>query len=265
MNSPFMGAGGGGASFAGAPQLSAVAPAPVAQTPVSPAPPASVPSGIVPGAPADGVTPNPADATNAFSNTAAATEGQTPLDEYSKIYDNKETPQGQQVPDVLAATIGEFNTAAGKLDFTRGIDPALAEKALGGDPESLLLMMNNVARNAFAQSSYSSSQITKNALDTRMEGVTKSLPEMLRKQQANAGLIDNNSNLSHPAVQPIVHAVQAQIAKQFPEATAAELQAHTMKYMQSVGTLFNPSTEAGGNTGQLPEGDTGEGWTDFFS
>lgn len=265
MNNPFGGAGGGGAGvgFAGAPQLTAPsAPTQAAPTPQSPAPAAS---GIVPGMSVDGVAPNPADQNNGMGNTAPATGGQTPLDEYSKMYDtkpvgdeNKSTP-----PDVLAASISDYAAAAGKLDFTRGIDPELSTKALAGDPVALMEMMNGVARNAFAQSSYSAGQVTKSALESRLNEVRGSIPEMVRMQQAKAGMLDANSALKHPAAQPLVQAVQAKIAQQFPEATPAEIQNHTLTYLREVGGLFNPASA--GNPEQLADGDNAtDGWDSFF-
>ena len=263
MNTPFSGGGAtGGVSFGGAPQLTQ-APAAAAQAPPTPQTPAPASSGIVPGMVVEGATPNPADLNNGMGNTAPATGGQTPLDEYAKLYDNKPTDKGAATPpDVLAAPMTDYQTAAGKLDFTSGLDPEVAKAALGGDVESLMTLINGAARNAFAQSSYSSSQVTKAALNTRMDSMKAGLPEMLRKQQANSGIVDNNAALKHPAVQPLVQAVQSQLAQQYPEATPQELEAHTVKYMQGMSSLFAQAPE----DTQLPEGATAdEGWDDYFN
>ena len=274
MNNPFGQPGGGGSpiQFAGAPQLTQ---APVQQAPAitPPATPGGTPqttpplatSGVVPGMPVEGMTPNPADATNGMGNTADAVGGLTPLDEYSKLYDNKPIDKGAApAPDVLAAPITDYQAAAGKLDFTKGLDPEVATKALAGDVESLMSLINGAARNAFAQSSYSASRVTKSALDTRMDSMKASLPEMLRKQQANSGIVDGNAALKHPAAQPLVQAVQARLAEQYPEATAQELQAHTVKYMQNISGLFNAPAP---DDGQLPDGTSAEddAWDTYFN
>lgn len=267
-NNPFMPAPNGGVPMGGMGQPQTQVP-PVAPVPTAPQPAPQVTqpqSGIVPGMPAQTAPVNPADGNNGLQNTAPATEGGSPLDPYKDLYNNKnsgkEKGNGDPQQDILDATLEDYQSTAGKLNFTQNLDSELVGKALGGDQEAFLNVINAATQNAYAQAAYAGSQVTRTALDGRINTLKDGIPEQIRTASANAGLLEGNSQLQHPAVQPLVTALQAQFAKQYPEATPADLQKHTITYLQNIGMSVNPDTSQQQAQSDSP---AEESWGDFFT
>jgi len=177
------------------------------------------------------------------SATPAKTEGEAfPLAGFEKMWENTNTGKGQ-MPS-LNADPAKISEAAKKIDFSKGIDPALLQKAVGGDVNALAEALNQAAQNAFSIATQASTHLVDKHVSAASEYMRSELPGQFKSFQAQDGLLTENPRLANPAVQPLIQVIQAQLAQQFPQATAAELRQHAQKYLSGVVSAISPEGSA---------------------
>ncbi len=230
-----------------------------------------VQSAAVPGTTVEGVVQSTTDNNTNFDQTPAATGGESPMDTWKDLFDNdKQDKEGgdknaNNEPDILSTSMADYDTVSGKIDFTAGLD---LEKAKGilenNDVAGLMELLNAVGQKAFAQSSYSSSQVTKAALDSRMTGLKDNvIPDMLRSSQTSNHGANTVPDLNHTAVAPMITALQQQFLKSNPTATPEHINTEIRKYLVEVGKLA-----AGPESSNLDSEKDNVGandWSDYFS
>lgn len=154
----------------------------------------------------------------------------SPLDPYAKLYDTVNIPGQTGVPQLNAdaAKIGEV---AKTLDFAKTIDPALAQKALAGDVQAFIQVIDAAAKQSFIAATQATSHLVDRQTSATVQHMQKNLPGELKRFQSAETLLAGNPQLSHPAAQPLLSVIQTQLANQFPQATAAELATHAQSYL----------------------------------
>lgn len=122
--------------------------------------------------------------------------------------------------------------AAGKIDFTTHLDPAMLDKASKGDTASLAQLINKAAQVGYAHAATASVNITKAALTAQAESFeTKYAPKMFRDASITDAVSQQVALASDPAAAPIVEAVKRQLGAKFPTASPAEIADMTNTYM----------------------------------
>lgn len=237
----------------------------------TPAPaPTNNPSGAAnPGQPLPGVDPNnPTVPSGTPAPTPANPPAQTPAPAPASPFDGLQdiwqtpanpTPEEPIIPNVDPAKLME---AAGKVDFTKSITPEILQKIQAGGEgasQAFLTAMNSVAQTAFAHSAMATTKIVEQSLGRQAEKFNKDLPSQIRKLSANESLLAENPLLSNPAVQPLVVALQEQLVRKNPQATAGEIQTQINNYFGALGKAFNPDKPAASQSGKKEED-----WSAFF-
>lgn len=146
------------------------------------------------------------------------------------------------------AKVGE---AAAKIDFTKVIDPAMAQKALSGDMASFMQVLNKVSQAGFAQAVTASGLMAQESAKRTGTSVQAALPEFLRQQQAG-NLAAESPFFMDPATKPLIEAIQQQVAIAYPNASAADLGKYTKnyfaamakEYVASEGNVISPAPKA---------------------
>ena len=187
-----------------------------------------------------GTPPNPgADPANQNLNTAPA----SPLDQFKDLWQTNPANTAA-TPDLNAPVFNvdpvKLFDAAKKIDFTRSISPEIVQKALSGDAEAFSAAINAAVQQSYAQSSHLTTQMIEQALKQNNTKITGLLPSAFKSLQVNEGLSANPA-FQHPAAKPIVEALQAQFTKQYPHASAADIQKYALEYLNGFAQAVSPA------------------------
>lgn len=193
-----------------------------------------------------------------------AAEGDaSPLANFADLWEAKpvgDTPTFSPNFNFDASKVGE---AAAKLDFTKVIDPAMAKKAMGGDMEAFMQVLNKVSQAGFAQAVTASGLMAQESAKRTGSSVEAALPEYLR-QQAAGNLNSENPFFQNPVVKPLMQAIQAQVAIKYPNASPAELSKYTQDYF--AGMAKELVSSEGNVISAKPKAPAGEtDWSGFLA
>lgn len=153
------------------------------------------------------------------------------LAEMQKVWQTPTTADGKPLTpqaDPLSQQLFNFdpkqvNEAAAKLDFTSGINPELAGKALGGDATALLDLINQSVQKAFVASTLNTGNLLNDGFTRHGKNIDAALPTRLRNH-AVATSASEDPVLSHPAVAPMVNSMKLMIAAKDPSLTPQQVQ-----------------------------------------
>jgi hypothetical protein len=137
--------------------------------------------------------------------------------------------------------------SARKVDFAKSLTPEiLAKAAAGGEAgvAALVAAMNSVAQTGYAQSAIATTKIVEQALKKQQEKFDAALPNLVKKHSANESILANNPIFSNPAIQPLVGALQEQLVRKNPNATAKEIETQVGDFFQALGAQFAPASKA---------------------
>lgn len=198
-----------------------------AQAPAAPVTPGNIPA-------------NP-DTNNANNTPGAEDKTKTPFDQFGELWQNDPNKKAPGTEPIFSVDPQKLQESAGKVDFTKVISPELLQDIqAGGEKASAAFAqgLNKVAQQVYAQSAYASTQLVEQAVQKATENFAAKIPEILKRQQVNANLKDENPLFKHPAIAPLMSAVESQLVAKHPDATTAEIQAMAKDYMSGLGDLF---------------------------
>ena len=187
---------------------------------------------------------------------AAVSSTPSPMDEYSKLWENDPTKTSAPAP-LFDIDPTKFAEAVKTADFTKMLPPDLMAKALAGDAVALSAAMNGVAQQVFSHQTMATTQLIEQALNKRDAVLRDSMPDMVRKARVS----DNLSELpiyKHEATRPLIAALEMQLSQKFPQANAAQITEQAQRYIAEFAKL------AGGNTTPAATANNGEpDWSSF--
>lgn len=178
------------------------------------------------------------------------TEPISPLDEFKTLWQPNKTADGKPIPEtpnplnqpLLNTDSGKLAEASRKMNFTTGVDPQLVQKALSGDAEAFMTVLNHSTQNAFMAAAQLSTNMVEGAAKTNNSRFDSSLDERFKKFLA-AQERSTNPILSHEAVAPIVDVYKSQLLKKYPEKTAGEIHQMAEQMMTNFATELLKSNE----------------------
>lgn len=227
---------------------------------VTVAPPANPMAQQNPGA---GAPPPPAgQAANA--PPPAPAEPANALDTFSSLWQND--PNAAPTADPFAAPLfntdaGKIHEAAGKMNFLGQVSPELVTKALSGDGQALLDVINIVGQKTLAAATQLNTATVENGSAKATKRILDALPGRV-KQITLDGMAPENPALSHPAAQPILQLARERIKMKNPNMTAAQIQTMAEKYVTDfAGTIAKPTAEEVANEASASGG---EDWDKFL-
>jgi hypothetical protein len=178
------------------------------------------------------------------------------LDSFTPLWQTD--PNAPAPVDPLAAPLfnsdpSKIAAAAGKMNFTQGLTAEMVTAAMQ-DPAKFLQVINMVGQQAVAAATQVSTASIEQAHARNNERFTAALPARIRATQID-GMQSENPALQHPASQPLLHMVRAQIAAKEPSLTATQVQAKAEQYLTGFATQLNAPTAAQVQT-QQAQGET---------
>jgi hypothetical protein len=137
----------------------------------------------------------------------------------------------------------KLQASASKIDFTKSVPPELITKALGGDAQSFLQVLNLVAQQNYLLGTHLTTNMIDQGLAKNNDRFTNSLPATFKNLQVNENMSVNPA-MNHPATRPLFEAVHAQFTKNYPMASAAEITAHAQNYLQNIAKVITDANPA---------------------
>jgi len=145
----------------------------------------------------------------------------TPSKEVLESRQNKQATQSKGLFGD-AFTPDAVSKAVGGIDFTQGVNPELASKALAGDQASLFELLNAVTRNAVSSSVQMSHGMVEKGFSTGIERFSGDMDSRLRDYSLRNQNVDNPA-LKHPVGKALLSTVSRQIAEANPKMSADEV------------------------------------------
>jgi hypothetical protein len=199
------------------------------------------------------------------STVAGAGGGATsPLDAYKDLWKNDPNAK-PDAPFTFNSDPTKLLDTAKTVDFTKVVTAETMAKITAGGTgaqQAMMEAMNNMSQMAFAQSAHASAKITESALQAQEQRFKDMLPNLIKQHSVADNLRTSNPLMTDPALAPMVGALQQQFTKQYPQATAREIQNHVSDFLDGAADRI---------TGMRPQPkDTSnkraeEDWGKFFS
>jgi hypothetical protein len=161
-----------------------------------------------------------------------------PLDAYKTMYENANKNSDLAAPSFKLdpKTLGDVSKS---MDFTKGIDPALMEKALAGDAKSLLAVINASGQAAYSASLEHATALTETHLGQRAEYEGKLLNKGV-KTQLTTDALSSAPNYDHPVVKAELNRVASMYSAANPDATPQQVAKAAQKHLQDLSAALSP-------------------------
>lgn len=164
---------------------------------------------------------------------------QSPEVDLSKLWTNDPNNKGPADPADFRFNVNQeqVNAGFGKLDFTRVVSPELLGKIKGGGEDAIsatLAAMNAIAQEATKTAVMAATRITETGIQKTGQSMKDYLPSVVREHQVSSALRADNPLMKDPQYSPMVEAVNLQMARQFPQATADQIKQYTVKYFDDM-------------------------------
>lgn len=176
----------------------------------------------------------------------------SPLDKYTKKPDNdnsgmqsksqqqapvhnqsKSQQQESQAPSktIFDTDLKGWEGAMKNVDLVAGIEPENIQKALAGDANLFMEIIQQVARTSMHNAAFMSLKASGSGFTTGQEAFSKTIPDMITSHKFD-NLWQGDSVMNHESAQPMVQALTNQLRNQYPQATPQEIQTHVQQYFE---------------------------------
>lgn len=185
----------------------------------------------------------------------------SPLDAFKDIWNNDSTQQQNADPfanPLFQSDPTKIVEAANQQDFLRNAPPELMQKALGGDAQSMMDIINHSTRQALALSLQLQTATTEQAGKRIGERFNQALPNKFKEYSVRNQRASNPA-LEHPAVKQMMESTRDRFAAKYPDKRPEEIQAMTEDYFAQVSAAF----QGGSPDGQKQQQALPGGGTDF--
>ena len=216
--------------------------APVANAPVQPGnlpPDGGTPAPATPGTDVNGAIP-PID-------PAAPTVPDSPLDQYKSLWEDVPTKEGELPATPAALDPTKLQDIISKADFTKALTQEnLAKVAAGGEDAiaAVTAYIHSLDQQVVMQDTRASNKMTAQVVEAADAAYSASLPDLIRSQTTANALTKAKPVFQNPAVKPVIEAVQAQLARKNPDATADQLTEMAQSFVAVMGESFSPKPAA---------------------
>lgn len=217
-------------------------------------------------------TPTPVAATPTPVAAAANTEqaASSPLDALKAFWDTPKDAEGKPLAaatDPTASEIFNFDPvkvaeSARKLNFTSDLNPELVTKALSGDAQAFMDVINHATQTAFTAATLNTGRLINQGHATNNERFTSKLPTAIKQVQLEQ-TETTNPILQHEAAQPLVAALKKMAFAKDPSASPADVTKQVEALLVGLGTAMAEATpEATARRATVKAGE--QDWSSFL-
>jgi len=234
------------------PATPAATAAPVATNTPNPAGTANTPGNVA--------NPNPA----ANSQNAGTGAPADPFEKFSKMWDTTTTET--DAPPSFSIDPKIMTEIASKQDFMRGVDPALMQRATGGDMSAMMEIVHNATRAAYQSAIEHGGMLTDRFVGAREAHTAKGFDSRV-KGQLTQGALATTPNFTNPVVRKQLKEVATRLSTQHPDASPQEIADMSRDYIQRLADAVNPVDPKAnsGKSGAAVEERGEEYWDNYFN
>lgn len=177
-------------------------------------------------------------------------DSENPLDAYQKMFENASKNSGIQAPS-FAIDPAVLSDVSSKMDFTKGINPELVQKATAGDANAMIQLIQETGRNAYRASLEHATKLTDTHLGQRSEYESQRLQKGV-KEQLTSDALSSNTNFNHPVVKSELNRIAQGLANspEFADASPQEIAKAAKKYFDDVYSAINPADPSKDSAGK---------------
>lgn len=191
-------------------------------------------------------------------------ESSSPLDKYTDLW--KTAPNAVNDNKVtFDADPQKIMEAASKVDFSKVVKPETLQKIQAGGENAaaaFLEAMNAVSQASFAQSAMATSKIVESALAKQSEQFDQHINRNIKKQSVSTAVRDTNPSYNHPAISPIMDALENSMTASNPNASPQEIKEKISDFLSVLsGINAPPAKDADSSKKSTKEMD----WSDFIN
>lgn len=186
------------------------------------------------------------------TNSAASMEPVSPLDQFTKMWENDPKFQPVKPEPYFNVDPTKVAEAAKNNNFLSVIPNELLEKIKAGGEDSLPAMMaamNMMNQKGFGDSAVATTKIVEDALARQRTEFEKMLPGLINKQSLDTTLRKTNPVFNHPAAEVVLKSLTEQVRLKNPSMPAEQQAELANSYLISLSEAANPKkpdpTEAG--------------------
>ena len=203
-------------------------------------------------------TPDPVPAAPVVPEIKVPTAPESPLDQFKTLWDTDPNAK-PEIAFSLNADPAKFMEAAKGMNFS-SIIPAETLTAINaggeGATKAFAEAMNTVAQATYAQSSHAAAKIVEMAVQKAEAAFEAKLPSLIKQHNVSDLNRTENPIFNHPSAMPIVGALEQQMSKKFPNATAQELRTMSQDYLKSFAEAISPKKASSTDSSNLAKGET---------
>lgn len=201
-------------------------------------PPGAAPNGWVPPQ-----QPNPPGRPNTVtpgssSNGAPGTAGNgAPVDDWTKMWETAaKSGEGATTPASLFDIKPEQIQAASKnMNFAANLDQAIVQKALSGDIQAFMDVINQVGQSVYAQTSYSGMRLMDAGINKFGKNFSDvELPKHFQSFTADHALRNANPVFADKKYAPMLDTFKRALLAENPQAQPQEIQATAERFLKSM-------------------------------
>lgn len=218
-----------------------------------------------PAPPAPHSSPNTAPNGTVPPGAAEGNTKESPDDKFGKLWETTPTDPSKKEEEPQGLTPDQMLQAAAKVDFAKVIDKdTLARITAGGEDATAALVqaLNKVSQQTYAQTVLVADKLITAQVEKSKGEFARQVPDLVRRQRVQDGLIKENPAFKDPAVAPVVNLIQNQLAEKFPQATSDELQLMAIEYFQGAANKLVPPKKSGN---PATKENTDDNWEDWLS
>lgn len=180
-----------------------------------------------------------------------------PLDVYRKMVENAANPTDNKTPQFTLDS-KMLSDVSRTMDFTKGIDPDLMQKAMGGDAQSMIALIQEVGRNTYEASLGHTTALTNTYLETRTPHEQARIDAAVKGGLTTQAL-HSIANYDHPVARAELNRVASRMQAEHPDQSPAQIAQAAHEYLTNLATALNPKTASPGKdtNGQALEMDWG--------
>lgn len=187
-----------------------------------------------------------------------------PLDAFTPLWQND--PNVANVVDPLSTPLFKTDpaaiaAAAGKIDFLSQIPADVMQKAMSGnDPASFMSVLNAVAQRTLATATQLNAATLEQATTRNNARLQQSLPGTVKRIQLDS-IVPENAALQHPASQPFLQMVRAQLQMKNPGMSAQQINKRAEEVLVGyAGQISGPSPAEQAQTQAQADGTDWDTW-----
>ena len=184
-------------------------------------------------------------------------QAKSPMDQFSEVFniEPKKDAQGNVIQEptgdepFFSMDREKFEAAVNGMEFIPKTAAEALQKVQAGDLAALPELLNHVMRFGYTQQTQLGQQMMEDLGRNVTARINDRVPEVVNSLGVQ-NLLAGNSQLNHPAIQPVASALAKQVRAKYPNASAQEVQEQVTSYLKTLGTQFAEDTQEPGPQNQ---------------